>query len=98
MISKYELVGIAERLYKINREDGIYGYVPSDKLIQMPPEALVRLFPGEEFSERHSEHFNKGDVQYSAVFAGVKFMALCTPEELEKAKEAEKGIDKSNNI
>lgn len=97
MVSKYELVGIAERLYEINAKDRVYAYYPSEKSIQMTPETLVRLFPDAEYVERRNG-VCEDYMRYTVEFAGVEFMALCTPEELEKAKEAEKGIDNSNNV
>lgn len=93
MIGKYELVGIANRLYEIWKDSGVYAYSVSSKAVQMEANTLAELFPDVKFIERSSDAF-KDSLEYRTEFAGVTFFAICKPEEMSaaKAKAAEKMI------
>lgn len=94
MIGKYELVGIANRLYEIWKDSGVYAYSVSSKAVQMEANTLAELFPDVKFIERSSAVF-EGSFEYRTEFAGVSFFAICKPEEMEaaKAKSVEKQIE-----
>lgn len=93
MIGKYELVGIANRLYEIWKDSGVYAYSVNSKGVQMEANTLAELFPDVKFIERSSAVF-EGSLEYRTEFAGVTFFAICRPEKMEaaKAKAAEKMI------
>ena len=74
MTTRDDLVRIAGILKKID-DEGIYGYYPAGREIQMTPEVLHRLFPGAEFAIKEDAAW-EGKVEVSTKYEGVKFFTL----------------------
>ena len=74
MTTRDDLVRIAGILKKFD-DEGIYGYYPARREIQMTPEALHRLFPGAEFAIKEDAAW-EGKVEVSTMYEGVKFFTL----------------------
>lgn len=72
------LVFIANILKRLN-DEGIYGYYPAGREIQMTPEVLHRLFPGAEFAIEEDAAW-EGKVEVSTKYEGVKFFTLVSRE------------------
>lgn len=85
MVTKEELVKIANRLDELSREEDIYGWMTSGKGIQMRAATLRRLFPDVTFDEQRHENLGKW-IHLGTVWNGCEFFCLVTPEEYEKYK------------
>lgn len=72
------LVFIANILKRLD-DEGIYGYYPAGREIQMKPKVLHRLFPGAEFAIEEDAAW-EGKVEVSTKYEGVKFFTLVSRE------------------
>lgn len=86
MITKNELVELAEKLYEIKIKYDIYGYYPAGKEIQMTAKTFVELFPEETFKEYNHPRY-EGKTEYSVMYNGVKFLTLCDAATMEKYRK-----------
>jgi hypothetical protein len=85
MVTKEELVKIANRLYELSREEDVYGWMASGKGIQMRAATLRRLFPDVTFDEKRGEGLGEW-THLGTVWDGCEFFCLVTPGEYEKYK------------
>ncbi len=85
MVTKEELVKIANRLDELSREEDIYGWMTSGKGIQMRAATLRRLFPDVTFDEQRHENLGEW-IHLGTVWNGCEFFCLVTSEEYEKYK------------
>ena len=85
MVTKEELVKIANRLDELSREEDIYGWMTSGKGIQMRAATLRRLFPDVTFDEQRHENLGEW-IHLGTVWNGCEFFCLVTLEEYEKYK------------
>lgn len=88
MITKDNLVEVAEKLYEIKIKYDIYGYYPAGKEIQMVAKTFVELFPEEKYKEYNHPSYG-GKTEYSVVYNGVKFLTLCDAATMEKYRNLE---------
>ena len=78
MTNADDLVRVADILKKLDAE-GVCGWYPSEREIQVKPETLRRLFPGSEYIVENKQGWEPY-IGVSVKYNGVTFLALVTRE------------------